>query len=263
MRKKFIAGNWKMYNDLAETKSFFDEFVPALTKDQKITSAITNDELSVAIFPTALSLSTALDMAKGTPIIIGAQNASSDFEGAYTGEISPMHLANGGVTHVILGHSERRKLFYETNTFLNRKVKCALEQGLKIIFCVGETLEERDAGVTMPMIREEFQVGLAGISAKDIADKITIAYEPIWAIGTGRSATPEVAQNVCRSIRKMIYGLYDDEKAAEETIILYGGSVKPENTKFLINQPDIDGLLVGGASVNSFDFMRIVSNSIA
>ena len=263
MRKKFIAGNWKMYNDLAETRNFFEEFVPALQKDKEILNAITENKLDVAIFPTAFTLSLALDMAKNVPMIIGAQNASSDFEGAYTGEISPMHIAKAGVTHVVLGHSERRKLFYETNTFLNRKVKCALEQGLKIVFCVGETLEERDAGVTMPMIREEFQVGLAGISAKDIAEKIIIAYEPIWAIGTGRSATPEVAQDVCRSIRKMIYGLYDNEQAANDTIILYGGSVKPENTKFLINQPDIDGLLVGGASVNAFDFMRIVRNSIS
>lgn len=262
MRRKFIAGNWKMFNDLEETHNFFEAFIPDLNKDTKITDAISNNSLEVAIFPTAFSLSTALNDAKNAPIIIGAQNACSDIEGAYTGEISPMHLAKAGVTHVILGHSERRKLFYETNSFLNRKVKRALEEGLKIVFCVGETMEERDAGVALAMIREEFQVGLAGISAKDIAEKIIIAYEPIWAIGTGRTASPEDAQDVCRSIRKMIYGLYDDEKAASDTIILYGGSVKPENTKYLIAQPDIDGLLVGGASVKPEDFIQIVRNSI-
>ncbi len=262
MRRKFIAGNWKMFNDLQETKDFFESFIPELSKDKHVINAIKNNTLEVAIFPTAFSLSTALDNAKDTPIIIGAQNACSDFEGAYTGEISPMHLAKAGVTHVILGHSERRKLFYETNSFLNRKVKRALEEGLKVVFCVGETLEERDAGVALAMIREEFQVGLAGIPAKEIAEKIIIAYEPIWAIGTGRTASPEDAQNVCRSIRKMIYGLYDDEQAAADTIILYGGSVKPENTKYLIAQPDIDGLLVGGASVKSDSFIQIVRNSI-
>lgn len=246
MRVPFIAGNWKMFKTKAEAKAFAEEF-KELYKDTEVQTAIcapfTDLDLLVEAF-------------KGTGIGVGAQNVHFADEGAYTGEISVAMLEEIGVDFCVIGHSERRQYFAETDETCNLKLKKLFEGTIKPILCVGESLEERDAGKATDIVKGQIEADLVGIPADDVK-KLVIAYEPIWAIGTGRTATPEQAEEMCAVIRKCVEELYD-ESVSDEVIIQYGGSVKPANATEIMNQPEIDGALVGGASLKAADFMNII-----
>lgn len=249
MRKKIIAGNWKMNNDLTESQNLIT----------KLTGGLSNLKLKcdVIICPPFTSLSEANALIKNTVVKLGAQNVYHEDDGAYTGEISPSMLKGVGCEFVIIGHSERRTIFKETNETINRKIVKALEHNLKVIFCIGETLEEREKDITMDVIRKQVSEGLKNIPEEKLSE-IIIAYEPVWAIGTGKVATPEQAQEVHSFIRKLIADKYSD-KTAENLTIQYGGSVKPDNAKDLLSQPDIDGALVGGACLKADSFVEIIN----
>ena len=239
MRKKLIAANWKMYKTPEQTTAFFREFLPMVADHER-------DEIVVC--PPFIDLHAAVEAAAGSNVAVGAQNVHWEKEGAFTGEIAPGMLTDIHVTHVIIGHSERRQYFNETDDTVNRKLETALEHGLTPIVCVGEVLEEREAGLTEDVLRRQCMRAFNGISAKKAA-KLTIAYEPVWAIGTGKTATPQMAADAHMVIR------YEAEKAfgkefAEALRILYGGSVKPDNASALMGEEEIDGALVGGASLN-------------
>ena len=249
MRPIIIAGNWKMYKDLTETA----ELVEGLKKSL----AQLPPRVSVVICPPFTSLAIAATLCKGTPIKVGAQNMSRFDEGAYTGEISWKMLRSTGCEFVILGHSERRQYFGETNELVNEKAKKALANGLKPIVCVGETLDEREHGVTAQVITAQIRGVLAGIAESDMS-RVTIAYEPVWAIGTGKTATPAEAEEVHQLIRKLVGQIYS-WPTAESLVIQYGGSVKPDNAADLLAQKDIDGALVGGACLKVDSFMSIIS----
>jgi triosephosphate isomerase len=247
MRKKLIAGNWKMYKTPEQTAAFFRDFLPMV-------AGHTRDE--IVICPPYIDLETAVAAAAGSNVAVGAQNVHWEKEGAFTGEISAPMLTTLAVTHVIIGHSERRQYFNETDDTVNRKLEMALENGLTPIVCVGEVLEEREAGLTEDVLRRQCMRAFNGISARKAA-KMTIAYEPVWAIGTGKTATPQMASDAHFVIR------HEAEKAfgndfAEALRILYGGSVKPENATVLMSEPEIDGALVGGASLHPAGFSKIV-----
>ncbi len=246
-RKPFLAGNWKMYKTSSEAESFAKEF-KSLVSDVK-----DRDILICASFTLLPVLAKEF---KGTNIMLGAQNMYFEKEGAFTGEVSPVQLIDAGVKYVILGHSERRHIFGETDTLINKKVKAALEYGLLPILCVGELLEEREAGKTEAVVKTQVVEGFKGLS-KEEALKVTIAYEPVWAIGTGKTATPEDADSVHSFIRKVLAEIYDKD-LSEKIRIQYGGSVKPENIDSLMAKPNIDGALVGGASLKADSFTRIV-----
>lgn len=242
MRKPVIAANWKMFKTMAETKDFLSAFKP-LVQDA--------DDVEIVIAPPFTSLTTAADSVKGTSIKISAQNIYFEKEGAFTGEISAGMLVDCGCTHVIVGHSERRQIFGESDELVNKKIKTALGAGLSVIFCIGETLEERELGKTFDVIREEVEKGLESVDM----DRITIAYEPVWAIGTGKNATPQQAQEVHAFIRELLEKRFGND---DNTRILYGGSVKPANIATLMGEHDIDGALVGGASLDPVSFSQIV-----
>ena len=247
MRKKLIAANWKMYKTPEQTAAFFREFLP-LVADH------TRDEIVVC--PPFLDLQAALQAAQNSNVSIGAQNVHWEKEGAFTGEISVGMLSALGVTHVIIGHSERRQYFNETDDTVNRKLEVALENHFVPIVCVGEVLEEREAGLTEDVLRRQCMRAFNGISARKAA-KLTVAYEPVWAIGTGKTATPQIASDAHVVIR------YEAEKAfgkefADALRILYGGSVKPEICTSLLCEEEIDGALVGGASLDPASFTKIV-----
>ena len=261
MRKKFIAGNWKMFNGPAATREFMSDFVPKLTSDLGISSNIDKGMMEVAIFAPFVSLSAAAAGKGGSPLIIGAQNMNWEKSGAFTGEISAPMLKEVGCTHVIIGHSERRHIFHETCEELHKKLISALEEGLKPVFCVGELLEERESGSTFDVIRKQLLSGLKSMDGKDVAEKIIVAYEPVWAIGTGKTASSEDAQDVCGFIRKLIADTFG-EGIAEKVMILYGGSVKPENTASILSMKDIDGVLVGGASLKPDSFLAIAKAAV-
>ncbi|MCJ7836135.1 triose-phosphate isomerase [Cuneatibacter sp. NSJ-177] len=244
-RKKIIAGNWKMNKTPSEAAAFIRELAPM----------VAGAEAEVVCCVPAIDIVPAVEAAKGSDIRIGAENMYFEEKGAYTGEISPAMLADAGVSYVILGHSERREYFGETNETVNRKVKKAFEHGLVPIVCCGETLNQREQGITMDWIRQQIKIAFLGISAEQAAEAV-IAYEPIWAIGTGKVATSEQAQEVCHGIRELIRELYGDS-TAEAVRIQYGGSVAPANAAELFAQPDIDGGLVGGASLKP-DFAKVV-----
>lgn len=248
MRKKFVAGNWKMYKDKSETLELISEL------KSKLNTYI--PDVEIAICPPFTSLELASELIKNSPIRLGAQNMHSEIEGAYTGEISAKMLKSFGVEYVILGHSERRTYFKETDEFINQKIRRAIEFDLRPIFCLGETLEERENGKTFEVVDNQLIKGLFSISRIDL-EKIVIAYEPVWAIGTGRTATPEQAQEVHAFLRKKISEIYDTE-VASRIKILYGGSVKPENARDLFMQPDIDGGLIGGACLKADSFYQII-----
>ncbi len=247
MRKKMIAGNWKMYKTPAETAAFFRDFLPMV-------AAHTRDE--IVICPPFIDLQTAVESAAGSNVFIGAQNLHWEKEGAFTGEISAIMLNAIKVTHVIIGHSERRQYFNETDDTVNRKLETALENGLTPIVCVGEVLEEREAGLTEDVLRRQCVRAFNGISAKKAA-KLVIAYEPVWAIGTGKTATPQMASDAHAVIRHEVEKSFGSD-FAENLRILYGGSVKPENATALMSEPEIDGALVGGASLDAACFSKIV-----
>lgn len=247
MRKPIIAGNWKMYKTPAETRIFMSQVEPL----------IRDAGLDVAICPPFTALETALQQTANTVIRVGAQDVFWEDEGAYTGEVSPTMLKDMGCTYCIVGHSERRQYFGETDETVNKKVKALLKQQLIPIVCVGETLAERQEGKTRDVCLRQTREGLAGISPAE-AVKLVIAYEPVWAIGTGKTASAADAQEVIAYIRSVLAELFG-QSAAEQIRIQYGGSVKPDNIKELMGQPDIDGALVGGASLKAKDFAAIVN----
>ena len=250
MRRKVIAGNWKMNMLPNEAISMITELAPL----------VKNAELEVVLCVPYIDLFYSLLTAQGTNIKIGAQNMHYEEKGAYTGEISAKMLKSIGVEYVIIGHSERRQYFKETDETVNKKIKAAFENGLKPIVCVGETLEEREAGKAFEIIEEQAQKALEGLTAEQVADTI-IAYEPIWAIGTGKTATSEDANEACKKIREKIAKIYG-QNVAERVIIQYGGSMKPENAKELLSMSDIDGGLIGGASLKAESFAKIVNYDI-
>ncbi len=245
-KNKLAAGNWKMNMLPSQCGAFIKELAEK-AKDAK------ND---ILVCPTAVCLPAAVEAAKGTNIKVGAQNMYFEEKGAFTGEIAPDMLCDIGVTHVIIGHSERREYFAETDETVNKKVLKALEKGLTPVLCCGETLEQRKNGITIEFIRTQMKIALGGISADEIT-KVVIAYEPIWAIGTGETATPEQANEVCSAIRALLSELYG--AVAEDVVILYGGSVNAKNAAELFACSDIDGGLVGGASLKVDDFTVIAN----
>jgi triosephosphate isomerase len=247
MRKKLMAANWKMYKTPDQTRDFFRDFLPLVEK---------HDRDEIAVCPPFVDVPAAVEAAKGSNVAIGAQNMYWEKEGAFTGEISTGMLLAVGCTHVIIGHSERRQYFGETDDTVNLKLKAALEAGLVPIVCVGEVLEEREAGLTEDVLRRQCLRAFHAISGKKAA-KLVIAYEPVWAIGTGRTATPQLASEAHQVIRSEA-GKALGEELAENLRILYGGSVKPENAKALMSEAEIDGALVGGASLDPKSFAAIV-----
>lgn len=246
MRRKVIAGNWKMNKSPIDVKAFMENF-PSLVKD-------TENEVILCV--PFVDLIEATGLAKGTNIKIGAQNMHFEEKGAFTGEVSPKMLKDIDVEYVIIGHSERREYFNETDETVNKKLKSAFKYGLKPILCVGETLAQREAGITKDFVTGQVEKALDGLTNEEIAGTI-IAYEPIWAIGTGKTASKEDANEVCTWIREKINSKYGD--VSKDVIIQYGGSVKSSNAKVLFNMSDIDGGLVGGASLDAEEFAKIVN----
>lgn len=247
MRKPIIAGNWKMHKTVSEGVSFIEELKGKVAQ---------SDVESVICAPFTM-LKSLVEVAKGTPIKIGAQNMHFEEKGAFTGEVSGEMLVNLGVTHVIIGHSERREYFAETDETVNKKTKKAISLGLTPLVCCGETLEEREGGKTLDKVKGQIEKAFEGISATD-APKVVVAYEPIWAIGTGKTASSADANETIASIRKVLENIYGSE-VSEEIRIQYGGSVKPDNVTELMNQTDIDGALVGGASLKSSDYLALLN----
>lgn len=252
-RRKFVAGNWKENNLAGEAAALVEELLP-LVKDFS--------EVDIAVCPTYLSIATVKEKLAGSNVMLGAQNAHAVEKdgklvqsGAYTGEVSPMMVKDAGCEWVILGHSERRQYFGETDAGVNVKAKACYEVGLKPIICVGETLEEREAGKTGQVVATQVQGCLKGLPADKVKESV-IAYEPVWAIGTGKTATPEQAQEVHAKIRALVKELFGDD-VANAIRIQYGGSMKPGNAKELMSQPDIDGGLIGGAALKAKDFTAI------
>jgi len=247
MRRPLIAGNWKMYKTAAQTKEYINQLKTMVSSSTKV---------DVALAPPFPALEAAVRAAADSPIVIAAQNVFWEKEGAYTGEVSAPMLHDLGVELVIIGHSERRQYFGETDETVNRRVKAAVSNGLRPLVCIGETLDQREAGLTFSVLETQLKDGLAGVD-QGAAEKLILAYEPIWAIGTGRTATTEIAQEAHQFIRNQLTGLFD-KKLANTIRILYGGSVKPENTADLLAQTDVDGALVGGASLKVDVFYKIV-----
>ena len=250
-RKIFIAGNWKMNKTAAETA----ELASAL----KASLAPFAGKCEIAVCPTFTSLATAVEILKGSNVKVGAQNIHWADNGAYTGEISGAMLKEIGVEYVIIGHSERRQYFGETDETVNQRIKAALKYGLKPIVCIGETLAEREGGVTNTVLEKQIRGAFADISAADM-DAITIAYEPVWAIGTGKTATPDVAQETHAFIRSVLTALYGDK--AQDIVVQYGGSMKPENSGALVSKQDIDGGLIGGAALKADSFTALIQNAL-
>jgi triosephosphate isomerase len=246
MRKKVIAGNWKMNKSPVDVEMFMKKF-PILVKDS---------DAEVVLCVPYVDLKTAIDLASGTNVKIGAQNMHYEEKGAFTGEISPKMLKDIGVEYVIIGHSERREYYNETDESVNKKLKAAFQYGLKPILCVGETLSQREDGITKSFVTTQVEKALEGLSNEQVSSMI-IAYEPIWAIGTGKTASKEDANEVCGWIREKVRELYGD--VADAIIIQYGGSVKSSNAKDLFGMSDIDGGLVGGASLDPEEFAKIVN----
>ena len=247
MRKPYLAGNWKMNLDRASALSLVSALREGVGE---------RTDVDVAVVPSFVYLEAVIQALDGSPIRVGAQNVCDQDAGAFTGEVSAAMAKDIGCDLVVLGHSERRHIYKETDRQVNAKVHLALEQGLEVILCVGETLEERQGGTTEAVVRRHLSEGLAGVVAADMA-RVTIAYEPVWAIGTGHTATPEQAGEVHRYLRGLLSGLYD-ERVSNATRIQYGGSVKPGNVTELMSVEDVDGALVGGASLEAASFQAIV-----
>ena len=246
MRKKIIAGNWKMNKTPSEAVALINELKPL----------VANEDVDVVFCVPAISIVPAMEAAKGTNINIGAENMYFEESGAYTGEIAPNMLTDVGVKYVIIGHSERREYFAETDATVNKKVLKAFEHGITPIICCGETLEQREQGVAVDFIRQQIKIAFLNVTA-DQAKEAVIAYEPIWAIGTGKTATSDQAEEICAAIRECIAEVYDDATAAAIRI-QYGGSMNAGNAAELLAKPDIDGGLVGGASLKA-EFGKIVN----
>jgi len=248
MRKPVIAGNWKLFKTSAEAVELVKGLLPL------VSSA---NDVEVVVAPVFTVLDRVNVVIAGSNIKLSAQDCYWEAEGAFTGEISPKMLLDAGCSHVIIGHSERRQYFSETDETVNKKIKAAIASGLVVLFCIGETLGERESGKTFDVLKRQITGGLAGIPESDLA-KVVVAYEPVWAIGTGKTASDDQAQEAHAFIRGEIRSLYS-AAAAENMRILYGGSVKPENIAGLISRPDIDGALVGGASLKADSFAALVN----
>ena len=248
LRRPVIAGNWKMYKSSAETEAFFAALQPLVSNAK---------HCEMVIAPPFTLLRQAARLGEPLGIAVSAQDIYWESEGAYTGEVSAAMVRDAGCRCTLVGHSERRQLFGETDATVNKKIRAALGAGLQAIVCVGETLAEREGQQTEGVLQRQLQGGLAGLTPQDFS-RIMIAYEPVWAIGTGRTATPEIAQEAHRFLRARLAGLLSEAEAAQVRI-LYGGSVKPENIRGLLAQPDIDGALVGGASLQAQSFAAIVN----
>ena len=245
-RKRIIAGNWKMNMTPSEAVKLVEELKPL----------VVNDDVDVVYCVPAIDIVPVVEAVKGTNVQVGAENFYIEDKGAYTGEISAPMLVDAGVKYVIIGHSERREYFKEDDAFLNKKVKKAIASGLTPILCCGETLEQREMGVTMDWIRLQIKSDLASVAADDVKN-LVIAYEPIWAIGTGKTATSDQAEEVCKGIRELIAEVYDTD-TAEAVRIQYGGSMNAGNAKELLAKPNIDGGLIGGASLKA-EFGQVVN----
>ncbi len=245
-RKTIIAGNWKMNKLASDVKAFADELKPLLPAERGVETAL------CVPFPFLPAMAKAF---KGSRVAFGAQDVSEHESGAYTGEVSASMLADLGAKYCIVGHSERRAYMHETDTQINAKLIAALDKGLSPIVCVGESLEQREKGLTMEFVSYQLKAALHGV-AEDALRRVVVAYEPIWAIGTGRTATAEQAEEVCRQLRSVVRELYGARKARAVSI-LYGGSMNPKNAAELLAQPDIDGGLIGGASLKPADFAAI------
>lgn len=246
MRVPVIAGNWKMYKTSGEAAAFVRAFLPLVAGVR---------EVEIVLAPPFPSIAAVAELVRGSNVAVSSQNVHFADEGAYTGEVSPRMVGDAGATHCIIGHSERRQYYAETDEAVNRKIKAALAANLAPIFCLGETLSQRETGGTFDVVETQLLRGLNEIPAKE-APKVIVAYEPVWAIGTGRTATPEQAQEVHAFLRGRLKGMWGD--AAESVRILYGGSVKPDNIATLMAKQDIDGALVGGASLAADSFAKIV-----
>ncbi len=244
MRKPFIAANWKMHKTIPEALAFLSAFLP-LVKDVT--------DVTIVLAPPFTALARVSEEVRGSNVRIAAQDLFFEEKGAFTGEISPVMLADVGCSYVIVGHSERRQYFFETDDVVNKKTRAAQKFGLGAIFCIGESLAEREEGKTFEVIHREIERGLDGVAPRGLV----VAYEPIWAIGTGRTASPQQAQDAHAFIREKLRGFYGNE--AERLCILYGGSVTPENIDSLMEKPDVDGALVGGASLKPEQFASIVT----
>lgn len=247
MRKPIIAGNWKMNNTIAATKALIEELKPL----------VANAKCDVVVCTPYTSLAAAVEAARGTNIKVGSENVHWAESGAFTGEISASMLVELGVEYAIIGHSERRQYFGETDETVNMRVKAALSKGLIPILCVGELLSEREAGITAEVVRKQTKIALKDISAEELKN-IVIAYEPVWAIGTGKTATADDANNTIKVVRDCIQELYNKE-AADAIRIQYGGSMNPKNASELMAMPEIDGGLIGGASLKAADFDKVVN----
>jgi triosephosphate isomerase len=243
MRRPVIAANWKMNKKIEEAQAFLDEFIPLVWNER---------DVDIVIAPPFTALYTMANLLKITNIGLAAQDLFYEDKGAYTGEISPVMLTDIGCSYVIIGHSERRIYFGETNEIVNKKIRAARRHGLEVIFCIGESLSEREAGMTFDVLKRQISEGIRDISS----DGLILAYEPVWAIGTGKTATPDQAQEAHESIRKTLSHLYGEP--AKGVRILYGGSVTPENADVLMACHDVDGALVGGASLKADSFAGIV-----
>ncbi|MDF9834126.1 triosephosphate isomerase [Ereboglobus sp. PH5-5] len=252
IRKKLIAGNWKMNKTATEAAPLAQEIVAAAGR---------NTDVDIVVCPPFTALETVGKIVDGSSVKLGAQNMHHEAGGAYTGEISAAMLRDLFASYVLLGHSERRSYFGETDAFINKKVTASLKNQLKPILCVGETLAEREAGTTLKVVQTQVEVGLEGVSNDDITN-VVIAYEPVWAIGTGKVATTEQAQEVHAFIRELLTKLYG-EALAQKIRILYGGSMKPANAPELLAQKDIDGGLIGGAALESRSFLELINAAAA
>jgi triosephosphate isomerase len=249
MRKPVIAGNWKMYKLLGEAVDTALALKPLLANA---------NHCEVVIAPVFTALKTVADRLEGSNIGVAAQNCSTEVaEGAHTGEVNASMLRDAGARYVIVGHSERRQLYFETDSMVNKKCQAGLAANLTVLLCVGESLEQREQGTAERVVSGQLNGGLSGLTASDL-DRIIVAYEPVWAIGTGRTASPEQAQEMHAFIRRVFADRYSDQ-AANELRVLYGGSVKPDNIAALMSQADIDGALVGGASLQAESFAKIVN----
>jgi triosephosphate isomerase len=252
MRTPLVAANWKMYKTVQEAQAFLREFVP-LVKDR--------DDVEIVVAPPFTAIYSAAEAARNSVVGISGQDLYWEREGAFTGEISAQMLKEAGAEYVIIGHSERRTKFGETDAHVNRKLRAALEAGLRPIVCIGETLDEREAGRTLEVLDRQLRGGLENVSPAAVGG-LAIAYEPVWAIGTGRTATTAQAQEAHRHIRGRLKAWFGED-AAEQCRVIYGGSVKPANARELVSQPDVDGALVGGASLDVRGFAEIVAGSRA
>lgn len=246
LRKAVIAGNWKMNKTRPEAKQLIEDLKPL----------VADAGCDVVVCVPFTNLETVLEAAKGSNIKVGAQNVHFEKSGAYTGEISADMLTEMGVQYVVIGHSERRQYFGETDETVNKRVKACIAAGMTAILCVGEMLVDRENGITAELVSTQTKIALKGVSKEDLS-KVIIAYEPVWAIGTGKTATSEQANEVCAIIRNVVASLYDKE-AADAMTIQYGGSMNPKNAAELVAQPDVDGGLIGGASLKAADFKVIV-----